>query len=129
MQLKTFFLIFSLHFSQLEEILHSKSKPVSGEERLAALTSWDRTKWAEVRNAYFSNGINAESLRAIESAAFILCLDDEAYEMFNTETSDGLDHLARSMFHGNGHNRWFDKSFNFCVGSNARIGFNSEHTW
>lgn len=116
-------------FSQLEEILKSKSKPIPGEERLASFTSWERTKWAIARQTIFNNGINAESLHIIESAAFILCLDDEAYETSNTKTCNGLDHLARSMFHGNGHNRWFDKSFNLCIGTNGRIGFNSEHSW
>lgn len=106
--------------------MNSKSEPLPSEERLASLTAWNRTKWAEVRDSLFNKGINAESLRTIESAAFVLALDDEAYESIE---QDALDHMGRSMLHGNGHNRWFDKSFNLCVGTNGRIGFNAEHTW
>ncbi|KAG1659481.1 Carnitine O-palmitoyltransferase 1, liver isoform [Nymphon striatum] len=40
-----------------------------------------------------------------------------------------LSKFGRSMLHGNGYNRWFDKSFNLIVGSNGRIGFNGEHAW
>lgn len=113
----------------MEQILNSKAVPLPGEERLASLTAWNRTKWAEVRNSHFNKGINADSLHTIESAAFVLSLDDEAYEVVNADERSALNHFGRSMFHGNGHNRWFDKSFTFCVGTNGRIGFNAEHSW
>lgn len=95
---------------------------------MASLTAGNRTKWAQVRNSMFNKGINRLSLHTIESAAFILALDDEAYE---TDIYKGaqLDSFGKAMLHGNGHNRWFDKSFNLCIGTNGRIGFNAEHSW
>lgn len=111
---------------QLDEIFNSKSESLPGEELLASFTAWNRTKWAEVRNVHFNKGINAISLHTIETAAFILCLDDEPYE---TNEDQAMDHFGRSLLHGNGTNRWFDKSFMVCVGTNGRIGFNAEHSW
>lgn len=112
----------------MEEILSSNSEPLPGEELLASLTAWNRTKWAEVRNTLFNKGINRVSLHTIETAAFILSLDDEAYET-DIHKEAALDHFGKSLLHGNGHNRWFDKNFNLCVGTNGRLGFNAEHTW
>lgn len=113
---------------QLDEIVNSKSKPVPGEEHLASLTAWNRTKWAEVRHTYFNKGINRVSLQTIDTAAFFMSLDDDAYGT-DIHEEGALDSYGKSMLHGNGHNRWFDKSFNVCVGRNGKIGFNAEHTW
>ena len=33
------------------------------------------------------------------------------------------------MLHGKGHDRWFDKSFSMIISSDAKIGFNVEHSW
>ena len=35
---------------------------------------------------------------------------------------------ARLVFHGDGINRWFDKSFQIVVTENGRIGGNVEHS-
>ncbi|XP_037946654.1 carnitine O-palmitoyltransferase 1, liver isoform isoform X2 [Teleopsis dalmanni] len=113
---------------QMEEILNSKAEPLPGEENLAALTAWNRSKWAEVRNSHFSRGVNRVSLNTVESAAFVLSLDTIPYE-FDLAQPDLLDKFGKTLLHGNGYNRWFDKSFTVCVGSNGRVGFNAEHTW
>lgn len=113
---------------QLDEILSSQSEPLPGEENLASLTAWNRTKWAETRQRLFHKGINRVSLQTIETAAFVLSLDDEAYET-DIRKGAALDHFGKALLHGNGHNRWFDKSFTVCVGTNGRVGFNAEHTW
>lgn len=68
------------------------------------------------------------SLNTIESAAFVLSLDDDAYET-DIHKGTNLDNFGKALLHGNGHNRWFDKSFTVCVGTNGRVGFNAEHTW
>uniref|UniRef100_A0A1L8DYB6 carnitine O-palmitoyltransferase n=1 Tax=Nyssomyia neivai TaxID=330878 RepID=A0A1L8DYB6_9DIPT len=113
---------------QMEQILKSDSTPLPGEELLASLTAGDRTKWAEVRLSQFSKGVNKQSLYTIESAAFIVSLDDQDYE-FDEKHPEKLDRYGRILLHGNGHDRWFDKSFTVCVGKNGRVGFNAEHTW
>lgn len=113
---------------QIDEILNSRDKPMAGEELLASLTAGDRTKWAKVRESVFAKGVNKTSLHLIESAAFVLSLDEKPFE-FDMAHPEKLDQFSRYLLHGNGHDRWFDKSFTVCVGSNGRIGFNSEHTW
>ena len=39
-----------------------------------------RIPWALARQRFFSTGINKVSLHAIETAAFVVILDDEAHE-------------------------------------------------
>lgn len=114
------FEIQKIHSRQMEQILKSDSTPSPGEELLASLTAGDRTKWAEVRLSQFSKGVNKQSLYIVESAAFIVALDDEEYE-FDVKNPAKLDHYGRILLHGNGHDRWFDKSFTVCVGKNGRV--------
>lgn len=113
---------------QLEYILSNESTPQVGEERLAALTAGERSAWAKLREAHFRKGLNRISLDAIEKAAFVLVLDEDEYG-YDPKDPGQLNHYARSLLHGRGHDRWFDKSFNLIVGSNARVGFNAEHSW
>jgi carnitine O-palmitoyltransferase 1, liver isoform len=106
---------------QIEEILQSKPSNSSTEKHIPALTAWNRTRWAEVRNEYFASGINKESLNAIESAAFVLSLDDEPYIYDLKSSPEEYGKYGKQLLVGNGHNRWFDKSFNLCVSSNGRV--------
>jgi len=32
-----------------------------------------------------------------------------------------LDHFGQILLHGKGYDRWFDKSFTLCIGSNGRV--------
>ncbi|OQR67556.1 carnitine O-palmitoyltransferase 1 [Tropilaelaps mercedesae] len=112
---------------QFERILRDPSE--SGDERyLAALTAGDRAIWAETRANCFRLGFNRISLDAIESSAFVVVLDDEAYE-YDPENPEKLNRYAKSLLHGNGYNRWFDKSFSLIIGANGKGGFNAEHSW
>ncbi|CAH1113236.1 unnamed protein product [Psylliodes chrysocephalus] len=113
---------------QLQQILDDESEPLPGEEQLAALTAGERTHWATIRMQLFNKGVNRTSLDVIEKAAFAVTLDDVPYEYDPKEPSK-LDQYGRHLLHGKGYDRWFDKSFTLCIGSNARIGFNAEHSW
>lgn len=42
---------------------------------------------------------------------------------------DGYSGMARSLFHGDGTNRWSDKSFNLIIFPNAKAGLHVEHSW
>lgn len=105
---------------QFEQILQAKATPIHGEEFLASLTAWDRTKWAQAREKYFSRGINKTSLYLIESAAFVVSLDDEPFE-FDLARPEKLDNFGRQLLHGKGCDRWFDKSFTLCIATNGRV--------
>ena len=50
------------------------------EAKLAVLTASERSTWANQRETTFSNGKNKASLDAIESAAFVVVLDDYDYD-------------------------------------------------
>ena len=105
---------------QMEQILKSNDEPQHGEEFLASLTAWDREKWANAREKFFAKGDNKTSLFLVESAAFVVSLDDEPYE-FDFEQPEKLNKFGRNLLHGRGCDRWFDKSFNLCVASNGRV--------
>ncbi|XP_033361751.1 carnitine O-palmitoyltransferase 1, liver isoform isoform X3 [Bombus vosnesenskii] len=113
---------------QMQQILDDKSEPSEGEEKLAALTAGERTAWAIAREEFFSKGVNKASLDLIEKAAFVVALDDVPY-VYDPEDPDKLDQYGRILLHGKGYDRWFDKSFTLCIGSNGRTGFNAEHSW
>lgn len=113
---------------QMQYILDDKSLPSVGEEKLASLTAGERTAWANARQEFFFKGINRQSLDAIEKAAFVVALDDVPYEFDEADPSK-LDNYGRILLHGKGYDRWFDKSFTLCIGTNGRIGFNAEHSW
>jgi carnitine O-palmitoyltransferase 1 len=114
--------------SLIEKIINDKNPPTLGEAHLGALTAADRVTWATKRTEFFSKGINRISLNAIENAAFVLVLDDVDYE-FKRGDDTGLSRIGQILLHGQGHDRWFDKSFNFIISKNGRAGFNAEHSW
>ncbi|XP_076172764.1 carnitine O-palmitoyltransferase whd isoform X2 [Ptiloglossa arizonensis] len=113
---------------QMQQILDDKSEPSDGEEKLAALTAGERPAWANAREEYFAKGVNKASLDLVEKAAFVVVLDDVPY-IYDPADSEKLHEYGRILLHGNGCNRWFDKSFTLCIGNNGRTGFNAEHSW
>lgn len=112
----------------LERIYSDAQTASDSELHLGCLTAVDRVTWAKARYNYFRQGVNRISLDLIEKAAFVLVFEDEAFE-FDPENPKKLDRFGEAMLHGNGYDRWFDKSFNIVVGSNGRAGFNGEHSW
>lgn len=98
-------------------------EPDASEAAIAALTGENRTRWAEVRETYFSEGLNRHSLHAIESAFLFVHMDLE------TEDVDTYEGRARALMHGNGATRWFDKSITLVVFKNGRAGLNAEHSF
>lgn len=89
--------------------------------RVAALTAWNRTRWAEAREACLSEGVAAQSRRAVETGLFHLVLDPAAPETLGEQ--------GALLFHGDGASRWCDKSFNVIVFANGKVGLNAEHSW
>ncbi|XP_051867821.1 carnitine O-palmitoyltransferase 2, mitochondrial [Pristis pectinata] len=87
---------------------------------LGYLTSENRDVWSSLRQRLLEAG-NAEVLNKIDSAVFCICLDDITIK----------DHLqlSHNMLHGNGLNRWYDKSFSFILTKDGSAGVNFEHSW
>ncbi|KAJ2076499.1 hypothetical protein H4R24_005664 [Coemansia sp. RSA 988] len=89
--------------------------------RVASLTAADRDLWARARSLLAQNAVNRRALDSIESALFVVCLDD------GPEAVDIEGRLA-TMTHAHGNNRWFDKAIQLVALPSGRVGVNCEHT-
>lgn len=87
---------------------------------LGVLTSENRDVWAGLREKLVAAG-NAEALGLVDSALFCLCLDEEAMR-------DHI-HISHNMLHGDGLNRWYDKSFSIIIAKDGQAAINFEHSW
>ena len=73
-----------------------RSKSESGQS-CGVLTAEDREHWASLRESLSKSSTNADILRKIDGALFVLCLDDKKY---------ADEYEAMKMFlHGDGSNR------------------------
>jgi carnitine O-acetyltransferase len=98
--------------------------------RVGLLTTDSRAEWAAARLEITKRPANAELLRIVDSALFVLCLDADA--------PSEADKIARAMLHGSYElrdgvqcgsmtNRWYDK-LQIIVCANGTAGVNFEHT-
>ena len=88
---------------------------------VGCMTSENRDTWAEMRDALIdANPANLTALQTIESASFVVCLDDAS--------PITLEERAHQYWHGDGANRWFDKPLQFIVNDNGTSGFLGEHS-
>ncbi|KAK3391030.1 acyltransferase ChoActase/COT/CPT [Podospora didyma] len=103
-------------FRRVYELASTQRAPAVG-----ALTSENRDVWTDARAVLLSaDPSNAKSLEAIESASFVVCLDDAAPVT--------LEERAHAYWHGDGQNRWYDKPLQFIVNDNGTSGFMGEHS-
>jgi carnitine O-acetyltransferase len=85
------------------------------------LTTENRDVWTNAREVLLNaHAANAQALRDIESASFVVCLDDAAPVT--------LEERARQYWHGDGSNRWNDKPLQFIINENGTAGFLGEHS-
>jgi carnitine O-acetyltransferase len=73
---------------------------------------------------------NAECLRKVDSALFVVCLDHASPQTLNDLASNtlcGLSRLEKGVQVGTCTNRWYDK-LQIIVTKNAKCGINFEHT-
>ncbi|KAJ8392518.1 hypothetical protein AAFF_G00073960 [Aldrovandia affinis] len=87
---------------------------------LGFLTSENRDVWAGLREKLLGAG-NGEVLSTVDGALFCLCLDDEVMR-------DHI-HTSHNMLHGDGCNRWYDKSFSIILAKDGQAAINFEHSW
>ena len=94
--------------------------PIANDNAIGHLGTLPRAAWAHERAhlAALSDG-NSDRLLAIDDALFCLCLD-------STEPNDTLA-ASNQLLHGDGANRWFDKSVSLIVFANGMAGINIEH--
>uniref|UniRef100_A0AAY4DA64 Carnitine O-palmitoyltransferase 2, mitochondrial n=1 Tax=Denticeps clupeoides TaxID=299321 RepID=A0AAY4DA64_9TELE len=87
---------------------------------LGVLTSENRDVWAGLREKLLSAG-NGEALALVDGALFCLCLDEDVMR-------DHI-HVSHNMLHGDGCNRWYDKSFSIIMAKDGQAAINFEHSW
>ncbi|KAI8328806.1 acyltransferase ChoActase/COT/CPT [Choanephora cucurbitarum] len=94
------------------------------------LTTENRRNWAKLRSQLKSDPQNRQSLKVVDGALFIVCLD----HVSPTSTEDlsynmlcGTYNLEQGMQVGTCTNRWYDK-LQIIVCQNGSAGINFEHT-
>lgn len=104
----------------LRAVLEAGATPAPSETSVGQLTTKARAEWATSRHALLAcDPSNAEQLDLVETALFCLCLDDAD----PTSPRQACDQLL----HGDGGNRWYDKSFSLIVFADGTAGLNGEH--
>lgn len=94
---------------------------IAGEREggVGIFTTGDRDIWTSVRSELEGNPTNHRSLQVIDSALFVICLDDH--------TSSSITDLSKQMLHSNdGQNRWFDKLM-IIITPDGKAAWNMEH--
>lgn len=105
---------FELQFKRIYD--NAEKAPAVG-----SLTSQNRDVWSDVYPKLKAHSpVNAATLQDIESASFVVCLDDASPVT--------LEERAHQYWHGDGANRWFDKPLQFIINDNGTSGFMGEHS-
>jgi carnitine O-acetyltransferase len=98
---------------------------------IGALTGTGRSDWAAARALLCESAVNRASLLAVEQAALVVCLDhidppgSEGGEGAVGGDADGdgeANARARIMWHGDGVNRFYDKTLQLIVLVDGRAG-------
>ncbi|WVR04283.1 hypothetical protein IAU60_001283 [Kwoniella sp. DSM 27419] len=121
-------------FTNLEAIVKDADKtPVNqvAANSVGILTTESRKIWSHARaDLISSNKLNASCLAIVESALFVVCLDDAGPEDLGELCSNflcGGYRLDGGVQTGTCTNRWYDK-LQIIVCSNGEAGINFEHT-
>jgi carnitine O-acetyltransferase len=110
-----------LNTTELEAQFNHVYKNADLATPVGAITSFPRDEGVTARKHLLdASPSNATSLKDIESASFVVCLDNS-----NPIT---LEERARTYWHGDGANRWYDKPLQFIVNDNGTAGFMGEHS-
>jgi carnitine O-acetyltransferase len=103
-------------FSRIYQLANSEKVPAVG-----CLTSENRDIWTDVRKQLIeASPENKKALQMIESASFVVCLDDTSPVTYEER--------AHQYWHGDGQNRFFDKPLQFIINENGTAGFMGEHS-
>lgn len=110
-----------LNTKELEQQFRQVYKMAEKAPAVGIMTTENRDTWTEMRESLIkSNPANLTALQTIESASFVVCLDDAS--------PITLEERAHQYWHGDGSNRWFDKPLQFIVNDNGTSGFMGEHS-
>lgn len=116
-------------------IIHDSMKtPIDeiAKSSFGVLTTENRRVWSKIRHSptILDNSNNNEILSIIDSALFVICLDDIVLNDLSELSQNmlcGLSILERGVQVGTCTNRWYDK-LQIIVTQNGKAGINFEHT-
>jgi carnitine O-acetyltransferase len=110
-----------LNTSELEQQFKRIYEKAEKAAPVGILTTENRDVWTDAREILVkAHSSNAQTLQTIESASFVVCLDDAAPVT--------LEERAHQYWHGDGSNRWCDKPLQFIINDNGTSGFLGEHS-
>jgi carnitine O-acetyltransferase len=110
-----------LNTTELEQLFQRVYEKAEKAPPVGMLTTENRDVWTDAREILLqAHPSNGQVLQTIESASFVVCLDDAAPVT--------LDERAHQYWHGDGSNRWFDKPCQFIINDNGTSGFMGEHS-
>ncbi|CAH8454624.1 unnamed protein product [Heterobilharzia americana] len=107
-------------FSNLQFILKQLKLTSPPPPPIGVITTMQRDKAFTTRQRLVDLG-NKASLNLIDSALFILALDDE--------TSTNHVNTLPNFLSGSSQSRWFDKSFTLIINQSGYAAINFEHSW
>ncbi|KAJ6155315.1 hypothetical protein N7470_005881 [Penicillium chermesinum] len=111
----------ALNVSELEQQFQRIYDIAQPAPPVGVLTVADRDHWTAARKKLIAaDSANEQALTDIESAGFVVCLDDAKPVT--------LEERAHQYWHGDGSNRWFDKPLQFIINDNGTAGFMGEHS-
>ncbi len=116
----------SYYLSAVRSVL--RDSPSSAAPGLGVLTSDDRDSWSDARKHLETiSAKNAEFLEKVDSALFVICVDDD----WNFKEVDllSIDTVENIVYGHDPVNRWSDKSFSLIASNNGGVGINFEHAW
>lgn len=117
--------------SIIQDSLHTSANEIA-KSSFGVLTTENRRVWARIRHSptILENPNNSEILSIIDSALFVICLDD----LVLLDLSDlaknmlcGLSIVDNGVQVGTCTNRWYDK-LQIIITQNGKAGINFEHT-
>lgn len=110
-------------FAQFAKIVHvlDKKQPRDVGGNVGALTSLPRDQWRDAYVQLVQDPLSQQSLETIHRASYMVCLDLDAKPVT-------LEEKSHEAWHGDGANRFFDKSVQFFVAGNGQSGFLGEHS-
>ncbi|KAI0428586.1 polyketide synthase [Xylaria sp. FL1042] len=108
-------------YPTFEEILRLSEEPINP---LCILTSDERDSWFTLRCQLEEDVNNADVLNMVDSAAFLVCLDDESPLTAGDRHMQFLLNGRTRLFA----NRWLDKSLQFAVTANGVSASIFNHT-
>lgn len=106
---------------RLQEILNATDKAPHDDLDISTLSAENRDEWARIRDDLVAyDPVNEQSLSTIDSALFVLVLEERS-------PSDTKDRMEIAL-HGKGRGRWFDK-VQVAVQTDGHLTVNFEHSF